>query len=269
MYHGLNTFCLYCILQTIGTARECLTFSGSKFTCNYLKAGGNKWLCNCGELQAYLPPSFFTQMRNFQLTSVTIQGKHYRHYSCVIFATHSMYSKWQQLLLMNICSPHMLKAKTFKGHELPTRLPVTCKDEFCWARHRNWHLNKQVKLITFQLLRKKCRAEDVNTTADDQHAVLQATESLKQDLMAKLEEKAIAQSAELRNQVTQIWMELRSAVLIKESRQPSIWSELEFEINSHSDLCGIRCQRQEKRTGHTDRPMRRFRSKKWRKDVSM
>lgn len=47
-------------------------------------------------------------------------------------------------------------------------------------------------------------AVEANTTADDQHAVPRAIASLKQDLMAKLEAKAIAQAAELRCQVTQI-----------------------------------------------------------------
>ena len=51
-----------------------------------------------------------------------------------------------------------------------------------------------------------------DTNDDSQQAVLLAIESLKQDLTAKMEEKATAQSAELRSQVGQIQTELRCAV---------------------------------------------------------
>lgn len=52
------------------------------------------------------------------------------------------------------------------------------------------------------------RKMHANTTANDQHAVLWAIESVKQDMLAKLEEKAIAQSAELQNQITKIRTEI-------------------------------------------------------------
>ena len=75
-------------------------------------------------------------------------------------------------------------------------------------------------------------------TNSDQHAVLQAIESLKQDLMTKMEEKATAQSEELRSQVTQIRTELRGAVEKVNKRIESTEgqvSELQAEVSSHSD----------------------------------
>ncbi|KAK1892080.1 LINE-1 type transposase domain containing protein 1 [Dissostichus eleginoides] len=77
-----------------------------------------------------------------------------------------------------------------------------------------------------------------NADINDQHAVLNAIASLKQDLVAKIEEKAIAQSAELQIQTTQIRTELRSVVEqvnkkieVTEGRV----SELDAVVSSHSD----------------------------------
>ncbi|KAI9538771.1 hypothetical protein NQZ68_012424 [Dissostichus eleginoides] len=73
---------------------------------------------------------------------------------------------------------------------------------------------------------------------NDQHVVLNAIASLKQDLVAKIEEKAIAQSAELQIQTTQIWTELRSVVEQVNKRievTEGRVSELEAEVSNHSD----------------------------------
>lgn len=48
------------------------------------------------------------------------------------------------------------------------------------------------------------------TTASNQHMVFQAIYILKKDLQAKIEEKAVAQSAELQSQVDQLQVELQS-----------------------------------------------------------
>ncbi|KAL3051929.1 hypothetical protein OYC64_002035 [Pagothenia borchgrevinki] len=73
---------------------------------------------------------------------------------------------------------------------------------------------------------------------NDQHVVLNAIASLKQDLLAKIEEKAIAQSAELQIQTTQIWTELRSVVEQVNKRievTEGRVSEREAAVSSHSD----------------------------------
>ncbi|KAF3844369.1 hypothetical protein F7725_007532 [Dissostichus mawsoni] len=73
---------------------------------------------------------------------------------------------------------------------------------------------------------------------NDQHVVLNAIASLKQDLVAKIEEKAIAQSAELQIQTTQIRTELRSVVEQVNKRievTEGRVSELEAEVSNHSD----------------------------------
>lgn len=63
--------------------------------------------------------------------------------------------------------------------------------------------------------------------------------SLKQGLMAKgMEEKAIAQSAELRSQVAQIHTELRCVVARADKRTEAVEgcvSELEAGFNGHMD----------------------------------
>ena len=73
---------------------------------------------------------------------------------------------------------------------------------------------------------------------NNQQAVLLAFESLKQDLMAKMEEKATAQSAELRIQIGQFWTELRCAVEQVDKRMEAAEtgvSELEAEVSGRSD----------------------------------
>lgn len=73
---------------------------------------------------------------------------------------------------------------------------------------------------------------------DNQQVVLLAIKSLKQDLMAKMEEKATAQSADLRSQIGQIQTELRCAVdqVVKrmEATESRV-SELEAEVSGRSD----------------------------------
>ncbi|XP_049889985.1 uncharacterized protein LOC126383499 [Epinephelus moara] len=79
-------------------------------------------------------------------------------------------------------------------------------------------------------------ADDAND--DNQQTVLLAIESLKQDLMAKMEEKATAQSAELRSQIGQIQTELRCAVEQVDKRMEAAEgrvSELEAEVSGRSD----------------------------------
>ena len=79
---------------------------------------------------------------------------------------------------------------------------------------------------------------NLNVTTGDQHAILQAIETLKQDLMAKIEEKALAQSTELRSQVAQIQTELRNAVEKADKRTEAVESrvsELEDGVDRHAD----------------------------------
>lgn len=79
-------------------------------------------------------------------------------------------------------------------------------------------------------------ADDANK--DNQQEVLLAIQSLKQDLMAKMEEKATAQSAELWSQIGQIQTELR-CVLDQANKQMEVAesrvSELEAEVSGCSD----------------------------------
>lgn len=72
----------------------------------------------------------------------------------------------------------------------------------------------------------------------DNYAVLQAINSLKEDLIAKIEEKAIAQSDELCRQVDQLRIELRSAVEHVNARVEAAEERvtgLESAMGRHSD----------------------------------
>lgn len=78
-------------------------------------------------------------------------------------------------------------------------------------------------------------ADDAND--DNQESVLQAIQSMKQVLVAKMEEKAPAQSEELRFQIGQIQTELRSAVDKINERMKATEnrvSELEAEVSGRS-----------------------------------
>lgn len=80
-------------------------------------------------------------------------------------------------------------------------------------------------------------AEDAND--DSQWAVLLAIQSLKQDLKAKIEEKATAQLTELQSQISQFRTELLDAVektdKLVEAAESRV-SELEVEVSGCSDL---------------------------------
>lgn len=82
-------------------------------------------------------------------------------------------------------------------------------------------------------------ADEANeATEDGQQVVLLAIQSLKQDLMAKIEEKATAQLAVLQNQIGQIQTELLCAVEKVGKRVEATESRvlaLEVEISGHSD----------------------------------
>ena len=81
-------------------------------------------------------------------------------------------------------------------------------------------------------------ASEDDANEDSQQVVLLAIQSLKQDVMAKIDEKATAQSAVLKSQIGQIQTELLCAVEKVDKRveaTESRVSELEVEVSGRSD----------------------------------